>query len=38
MTQQGIDKLLAQGEGLEVEFKESHFELGKTTFEPSVPF
>jgi ATP-dependent DNA helicase RecG len=38
VTTQGIEKILQQGEGLEVEFKESHFELSKSTFQTICAF
>ena len=38
MTTEGIEKLLAKGEGLEVEFKECYFELSKSTFETICAF
>ena len=38
MTRESIDRLLKQGEGLEVEFKESFYELNKSTFESVCAF
>ncbi|WP_082886473.1 ATP-binding protein [Flavisolibacter tropicus] len=38
MTPQGIKDILQQGEGIEVEFKESLFELNKSTFESICAF
>src|SRR5215204_4030124 len=38
MNQQAIEKLLKQGEGLEVEFKDSYFELSKSAFETICAF
>lgn len=38
MTLQVIDSLLAKGEGLEIEFKESYFSLSKTAFETICAF
>jgi ATP-dependent DNA helicase RecG len=38
MTKAGIDSILAKGEGIDVEFKESYFELSKSTFETICAF
>lgn len=38
MNRQGIENLLRQGEGLEVEFKDSFFELSKSAFETICAF
>ncbi|MGN6400881.1 MAG: RNA-binding domain-containing protein [Flavisolibacter sp.] len=38
MTAEGIERFIQNGEGLEVEFKESLFELSKTTFQTICAF
>lgn len=38
MTKAGIDNLLVKGEGIDIEFKESYFELSKSAFETICAF
>ena len=38
MTSEKLDELISQSEGIEVEFKTSHFELNKDTFETICAF
>ena len=38
MTEQDIQRILLKGEGLQIEFKESYYELSKTAFETICAF